>query len=197
MFSPVKTITTAALVLALGLSAAVLVAQPFDRLGGSVAAAEQVADPAAPVMVEVTTSGGPIISCYEGPAIEVDGPVAWEWGTTCEVQHKWSDPRLKGTETYVDNSVNYNDDSELSIGHFVHNIVTDDGAWRMRPQFRFESAGMDSPVGPGSFSGTWVLDGEGAYEGLIAVLAKDEDGGLSGFIISHDLPPAPEGASTK
>ena len=195
MLSPVKTITTAAL--GLGLGAAFLVAQPFDRLGGGVAGAEQGVDPAAPVMVEVTTLGDPIVSCYEDPAIEVDGPITWEWGTTCEVQQKWSDPRLKGTETYVENLVEYNDDSELWVAHYVHNIVTDHGAWRMRPQFRFESAGMDSPVGPGSFSGTWILDGEGAYEGLIAVLAKDEHGGLSGFIISHDLPPAPEGASPK
>ena len=64
----------------------------------------------------------------------------------------------------------------------------------MRPQFRIGS--MD---GPENFTGTWVLDGEGAYEGLTAVLAKPEldSDPLHGYIISGDLPPAPEGASTK
>jgi hypothetical protein len=184
MLSPVKAITTAALVFAL--SAAFLVAQPSDRLGGGVAGAEQAAEPAPPVEVTAETTG---ITCTSGSP-ERDGSVQRVYGMTCEVHNEWSDPRLQGTETYVDNSVRYMDDSGLSIAHYVHNIVTDDGAWRMRPQFSFESAG------PGDFSGTWVLDGEGAYEGLIAVLAKDEDE-LHGYIISHELPPAPEDASTK
>ena len=86
------------------------------------------------------------------------------------------------------------DDSGLSVAHYVHDIVTDDGAWRMRPQFR-----IDSADGPENFSGTWVLDGEGAYEGLSVVLAKDELNSvpLIGYIIPTGLvPPAPERAST-
>jgi hypothetical protein len=159
-------------------------------LGGAVVAQDEPADPMAPVevtgkFVDLTCGGS--AGTRSGPRVE--GRQA-----TCEVDNEWSDPRLEGTETYISNEVEYTDDSGLSIGHFVHNIVNDDGAWRMRPQFRFSSNG------PEDFSGTWVLDGEGAYEGLVAVLDKgDEDTGelLHGFIIEGDLPLAPEEGSTK
>ena len=189
MFSPVKAITAGALIFAL--SAAFLVAQPFDQQGG-VPGAEQGADPAAPVEVTATFRG--IGNCADG-SIEMDGYFKREYGFTCTVDNEWSDPRLQGTETYVANGVAYLDESELYVGHYVHDIVTDDGAWRMRPQFR-----IDSADGTLNFSGTWVLDGEGAYEGLSVVLAKEGDDSvpLTGYIISTDLvPPAPEGASTK
>jgi hypothetical protein len=189
MLNSVKTITAAALVL--GLSAAFLVAQPSDRLGGGVPGAEQEAEPAPPVFVT-----GKVVGYGEcgGSAGNRTGSRVEDHGMTCEVKMEWNDPRLDGTNTYVDIGVEYTDSSGLEIGHYVHNIVTDDGAWRMRPQFR-----IDSADGPENFTGTWVLDGEGAYEGLIAVLAKSELDSvpLTGYIISGDLPPAPEGASTK
>jgi hypothetical protein len=187
MFSPVKAIIGGALIFAL--SAAFLVAQPFDQQGG-VPGAEQGADPAAPVEVTATHRS---IACEGYDSSDVEGRVVRVYGNTCTVDNEWSDPRLQGTERYIDNYVDHAD-SGLTIGHYVHNIVTDDGAWRMRPQFRFESPGLEN------FSGTWVLDGEGAYEGLSVVLAKEGDDSvpLTGYIISTDLvPPAPEGASTK
>jgi len=188
MFSPAKTIIAGALVF--GLSAAFLVAQPFDRLGGGVPGAEEGADPAAPVEVTATFRD---IECEGYDSSDVVGRVVRIYGDTCTVDNEWSDPRLEGTETYIDNHVVFAD-SRLTIGHYVHNIVTDDGAWRMRPQFRIESSGLKN------FSGTWVLDGEGAYEGLSVVLAKDELDSvpLTGYIISTDLlPPPPEEGSTK
>jgi hypothetical protein len=186
MFSPVKAITAGALIFALG--GLLLVAQPFDRLGGGVPGAEQGAAPAAPVEVTATHRD---IGCEGYDSSEVEGRVVRVYGNTCTVDNEWSDPRLQGTETYIDNYVDHAD-SGLTIGHYVHNIVTADGAWRMRPQFRFESPGLEN------FSGTWVLDGEGAYEGLSAVLAMGEEGDLHGFIIESDLlPPPPEEGSTK
>ena len=134
-----------------GLLAAGLLAA---MLPGAAAATSdsQGADPAAPEMVEVTTLGAPIIWCDDdSETSETVGPIERTYGSTCQIQHKWSDSRLKGTETYVANGVFYDDSSELSIGHYVHSIVTEYGAWRMRPQFRFES----SLGGPGDFSGTW------------------------------------------
>lgn len=188
MFSPVKAIIGGALVFAL--SAAFLVAQPIDRLGGGVPGAEQGVAPAAPVEVTATFRD---IECEGYDSSEVVGRVVRIYGDTCTVNNEWSDPRLEGTETYRDNHVDFAD-SGLTIGHYVHNIVTDDGAWRMRPQFSIDSPGLDN------FSGTWVLDGEGAYEGLSVVLAKDQLDSvpLTGYIISTALvPPPPEEGSTK
>jgi hypothetical protein len=116
---------------------------------------------------------------------------------TCTVYNEWSDPRLEGIETYVHNAVTYADDGQpadddelFTIGHFVHDIVTADGAWRMRPLYR-----LDIPGEREDFPGTWVLDGEGAYQGIVAVLNKEGED-LHGFIVSSDLlPPPPEGTS--
>ena len=160
-------------------------------LGGAVVAQDVPADPMAPV--EVT--GKFVDLTCGGSAGTRSGPRVEGGQTTCEVDNEWSDPRLEGTETYTSNEFRYLGGSGLTIGHYVHDIVNDDGAWRMRPQFRFESFGQ----GPENFSGTWVLDGEGAYEGLIAVLAKgsDDSDPVRGFIIEGDLPSAPEEGSTE
>ena len=190
MFSPAKAITVGALVFALG--GMLLIAQPFDQQG-VVPGAEQGADPAAPVKVTATHRR---IECGSPDSSEVDGRVVRVYGYTCTVDNEWSDPRLQGTETYHDNWVDYADFSGLTINRYVHNIVTGDGAWRMCPQFRIAS---DS-TGLENFSGTWILDGEGAYEGLSVVLAKDELNSvpLIGYIMSTDLlPPPPEEGSTK
>ena len=186
MLSPVKAITAGAL--ALALSAAFLVAQPVDR-SDVAPGAEQDAKLAAPFEVTATFTD---MYCYDVPAV-VDGPLSREDGLTCTVYNEWNDPRLQGTETYGHNAVEYlSDDGEFSIAHYTHDIVTDVGAWRMRPQFRFASS--DGLVdGPGNFGGTWILDGEGAYEGLSAVLYKGDPNILEGFIVPTELlPPAPE-----
>lgn len=167
-----------------------MLAQPPDR-PGVIPSAEQGAEPMAPEFVQ--TIGNPAVVCDEDSELADEGEFVSRWyGATCRVYSMWSDPRLKGTETYKVNGAQYMDDSEFYVGHFTHDIVTDVGAWRMRPLFRFDSADGLEGDGPGSFSGTWVLDGDGAYEGLSVVLAKD-DKNLSGFIVSTDmLPSAPE-----
>jgi hypothetical protein len=193
MFSPVKAITVGALVFAIG--GVLLIAQPFDQQG-SIPGVEQGAEPPAPV--EVT---GELIDA----TCDEDGHI-------CEVDIEWSDPRLEGTETYLTNSggIDLSDDNGVGFDHRTHIIVTDDGAWRMRPQMRMDAwdyAGAEGwPDGDGS---PWwgVLDGEGAYEDLSAVLIypsliPSPNFGppqvINGFIVPSDmLPPAPEGASTK
>jgi hypothetical protein len=190
VLDPVKAITAAALVIAVG--AAFLVAQPFGRSGGDAPTAAQDVGVMLPTEVTGTYQGH---SCQYGDG-EIDGQVRTSV-RICTVRNEWSDPRLQGTETYRDSGASYLGDEGVYIGHFVHDIETDEGAWRMRPQFRFESVGED---GPANYSGTWILDGEGAYEGLSAVLHKPVEvtGPLRGFIVSTALlPPAPDAASTE
>ena len=79
MFSPVKAIIGGALVFAL--SAAFLVAQPFDRIGDGVPGAEQGADPAAPV--EVTARHVEILGCEGYDSSDVIGRVVRIYGYTC------------------------------------------------------------------------------------------------------------------
>ena len=55
---------------------------------------------------------------------------------------------------------------------------------------------VEFPDAPATAAEVWILDGEGAYEGLTAVLLV-EDYVPHGFIIEGDLPPTPENASTK
>jgi hypothetical protein len=185
MFSPVKAIAAGALVFALG--GMFLIAQPFDQ-GGSFPGAKQA--PEAPIAVEVTKALG-LGECEEPT----------ETSFVCEVLHEWSDPRLQGTSLALENnkSIELPDGDELAIFNNIYNIETADGAWRMRPQLRFEFEGSpELEEGPR----WWVLDGDGDYEGMSLLLIRDRrEGGdepLRGFIVSTDLlPPAPEGASTK
>jgi hypothetical protein len=189
MLSPVKAITAGAL--ALALSAAFLVAQPTDR--DSAPGAEPAAEP--PVRVEVTEALG-LSGCEEPP----DGRPA---DFVCEVLHEWSDPQLQGTSLTLENSssieVSDADGGVLEVFNDIYNIETEDGVWRMRPQLRFEFEGSpEIQEGPW----WWVLDGDGAYEGMSLLLIRDrrDDGNepLHGFVVPTDqLPPAPEGASTK
>jgi hypothetical protein len=188
MLSPVKAVTVGALVFALG--GVLFIAQPFDQ-GGSVPGAEQTTYPAP---VYVTGTHVRLRECEDLPGEEY-GPTLL-LRTTCTDQHTWNDPRLQGTETFWNYCIDYPDDpSELTLCQRVINIVTDEGAWRMRPFFTINAGSPDGEVGDSS--SIWVLDGEDAYEGLSVVLAKGEEG-RSGFIVSSDLlPPAPEEGSTK
>ena len=71
--------------------------------------------------------------------------------------------------------------------------MTDEGAWRMRPQIRFEFPGVPDIS---DFPQWWVLDGEGTHEGLSLLLFASPGEPLIGYIVSSDLlPPAPEPTS--
>ena len=193
MFSPVKAIAAGAIVFALG--GLFLVAQPFGQQG-TVPSAEQGAEPVPPVEVTGTLTWSED-ACTEAP--EQVGSVEWNIGATCEVDIEWSDPRLQGTSVSLHNGMSYSlgDDIQLDIDSNALDIVTDDGAWRMRPHVRFHFPDMSNP---GSSSPEWyVLDGEGEYEALSVVLVGNLDGtDLRGFIIESDLlPSAPAPASTE
>ena len=192
MSSPAKAITAGALVFALG--GLFLIAQPLDQQG-SIPGAEQAVDPMAPMEVTGKLAWSED-RCTEAP--EQVGPVEWNTGATCEVDIEWSDPRLQGTSVQMHNGMSYSfgDDIELDIDNNALDIVTDHGAWRMRPHVRFHFGDWSSP---GRSPEWYVLDVEGEHAGLSAVLVAENSGtDLRGFIISTDLiPPAPEGAWTE
>ncbi|MGD8485986.1 MAG: hypothetical protein PVG27_12955 [Chloroflexota bacterium] len=190
MLSPVKAITAGTLVLAI--SAAFLVAQPFDQQG-SAPGAEQAAEPLAPVYV----TGETLDRRCEGETDPVvEGPVERSYGTGCEILKDWSDPRLAGIDWRNNNGTLYDlaDGDRLGIYYDVHVITTDEGAWRSRPQIAFDFPGVPDIS---DFPRWWVLDGEGAHEGLSLLLFSAPNEILSGYIVSTDLlPPAPEVSST-
>jgi hypothetical protein len=87
----------------------------------------------------------------------IDEPVPYT-RITCEIFKEWSDPRLDGVDVTMRND---SDLDELQVFHSSHVIETDHGAWRMRPQIRFEFEGSpEVQEGPS----WWVLDGDGTYE---------------------------------
>jgi hypothetical protein len=185
MFSPAKAITAGALIFAIG--GVLLIAQPFERpLGAPGAATDE--SPAAPVAVTATSYAG---GCPGAETTETVGIIERTTGGYCNPTWDWSDDRLDGKVTWASNSDVYADGSGLSIGMLALSFENEDGAWRMRPL-----PVIEFPDASPTAADAWILDGEGAYEGLTAVLLVDYYV-PHGFIIDGDLPPAPENASTK
>ena len=162
--------------------------------GAVVAAASLLPSPeqvpaALPVEVTGTGAQGP---CSDTATTETVGGVQRVRGGTCNPTGIWSDERLNGTVTWASNEDTYLDQSGLGLYMWAISIENADGAWRMRPM-----PGMGPLVGT---EGTVVaiLDGEGAYAGLTAILeGVGGTGTPHGFIIEGEFPPAPENASTK
>ena len=101
-----------------------------------------------------------------------------------------SDPRLQGTARWQSSQVE-DVDQELSISYSGISIETDDGLWRQLPQIGIEAASLDWPELRGD---TWVLVGEGGYDGLVAVASTtstDRGVDLAGYILDIELPPLP------
>ena len=131
---------------------------------------------------------------------------------------EWSDPRLEGrvrriAEASVVTGPGLGDlasacaeDSDcdepfLNAQIRVLSIENDEGAWRERPRFLLSFPGSAYAM---PFPAAWemVLDGEGAYDGLVAVLqaTDSETGGQTyhGFIIDVELlPPTPANAAAE
>jgi hypothetical protein len=189
MLSPVKAITAGAIIFALG--GAFLVAQPFQQQS-SVPAAE--VEPAEAVEFTVYFPWGPVLE----DATEVERPDGSTEGVgflARSVAARPSDPRFDGDLLYGCSYIDYaaNSPDQSSVGNCVYRIENDEGAWLMRPNMSLEFPG-DPGFGPyGVF--TAVFDGEGAYEGLTAVVEITEvawqGNTLHGLIINTDLPQDP------
>jgi hypothetical protein len=209
MSSPVKAVGQGALAFALGgvLLAATSSGPPGDSAPGS-AGDDMLAAP------PVEVSGELVRTCGAGPQGDpvsreyVDGiEHAREW-MCAGLTYRWSDPRLDGRIVDTGNSDMYVDEpdacdpwKEGCHAILVHTrtitIENADGAGRMRAPLVFIST--DYPAdrdAPGwltvPFGATWVLDGEGAYGGLVAVIRIDVTGTAHGAIIDGDVPPPPQ-----
>jgi hypothetical protein len=187
MLSPAKSITAGAIVFAIG--GVMLIAQPFQQQGSVPGAATDVEPP---VPVEVTGTSA-LVGCPDAGTTEDLGTFERTIGGTCLTKWTMSDERLSGTGTMVANEDNYTDGSGIGFGVHALTIENDRGSWRMRPNYWF-----GGPDTPDAFAlQVWVLDGEGAYEGLTAALFVEDLGNPHGFIFENELPPPPENASTK
>ena len=177
MLSPVKAIAAGAIVFALG--GAFLITQPF----GLQSSAPGAVEPAAPVAVSGTGSPGP---CPSVGTVEKGHVYDSTRDGYCNPSWVMSDERLTGTVTWATNEDRYLDDSGLLVRVLGVSVVNDEGSWRMQPEVQFGRRAVIEGL-PSQF----VLVGDGAYDGLYAVLAWDGSLKLSGFILSGGLPPEP------
>lgn len=157
------------------------------------AAGAQSPAPQDPGVVEVTgtSQGGP---CPGAGTVQVVDGVQEHRGTWCSPSWVWSDPRLNGTATWASNEDRY--PTGLVIGTWAISFENDEGAWRMRPQHYVEDFVR---IGQPALNGfQLVFDGEGAYDGLVAVVVADnrtEPWQLHGFITDKGVPVQPDNAS--
>lgn len=117
---------------------------------------------------------------YGPPRIGVDGQ---------EVENQWTqtfvtfdDARLDGEVTLTANSDQLDDDG---LYRYSFRIETDEGAWQGEPVagFTFDDGGFATAV--------HLLEGEGAYEGLVAVAEVGLAGGhfsLRGRVVDGPFP---------
>ena len=194
MFSPVKTITAGALILAMG--GVLLIAQPFGQQGDIAPGVGTDAAPAAPVEFTGRFLVGQ--GCASGGEItELPGDIKRVVGAPCRpASLETTDPRLNGEVTMV---MNYDfhraavDGSTpaATLRHQLITIETADGVWRSRPILLFAAAN-------GRPSGTTsVFVGESGYQGLTAfaemMIEEGRDGrDIRGFIIDGEIPAEPE-----
>ena len=134
----------------------------------------------------------------EGEAAYVTGTVTISGGEGDErsLSLDASDSRLSG-----DGSINMaglpmqSDDEFVVLVDMSLRVTNDEGAWTgggllYALPANADAVGVDEP--------TWILTGEGAYDGLTAVLRADlgPDGSFAGVIVGAEppaAPPVPEG----
>jgi hypothetical protein len=190
MFS---TLTSAA-----GIGTAALLATTF-LLAGQSSGERGVAPgaPADPTLVAAYVHGGPTTfgSCCGDEVETFDEEGNRLTLRNMEVTGEWSfdDPRLSGTVRTVQHTDEFpqaDADGRIEIWWGDVRIENDDGAWSGTVTSTYDP---DQPVEAGS--GVYELTGEGAYEGLSALLFESSLPGLEpspyvfGAIFPGDLPP--------
>jgi len=194
MLSPVKAITTGAIVFAIG--GAFLIAQPFDQQQGSVPGAE-----AEEVAATWVTGNVQYASGCSGPDSEMDGEVRHDWNYECSPQ-TWtaSDPRFSGEVSRRWNEdVHKTDNGFIAVNTTVDFLRNDEGAWVCTSSNLYEGFGLFPTPLTGK---TATCVGQGGYEGLSAILVEDGDEAEAGFpfvglVFSGDFPPLPEAPATE
>jgi hypothetical protein len=155
-------------------------------------AAEEAADDAVATAAVEVTGTSVLVGCPDPGMTEASGVFERTIGGTCRTDWTFSDERLSGLGTMVANEDDYIDQSGISLGTFALSIENGEGAWRMRPRHWLEF-----PDAPQVAAEVWVLDGEGAYDGLTAVLLVEDLDNPHGFIFESEMLPPPENGSTK
>lgn len=193
MLSPVKTITGAALVVAIG--GVMLIAQPFQQRSSVPGAATD--DPAmAPSFFSGSIGPGRwTIFGEESSEVRADGVVVAEGPAYGEIEFDTNDPRITGTATIISTEIDHRQGATTlaPTGHIgavrttLIRIVNDEGSW--------EGQYMDLQIDDLDFEimAGW-LTGTDAYEGLSAYFVWDfPDNALHGHITAEGPPPVPEG----
>ena len=184
MFSATKLVATAA---AVALSGALLLAGPFTPQERSAPAAPDAFEPGVITPVQGTmyvtaqTRGGDS-ETYAGGRVSLD-----EWWTT---RYEVDDPRLSG---YATSRHNRNTGATTTYAGGTRMITAridnDGGSW--------VGTGRAYSGPESSIHYQMLLEGQGGYEGLHAIIALDTESTaapfeVTGAIISGDLPELPE-----
>jgi hypothetical protein len=104
-----------------------------------------------------------------------------------------SDPRLEGIWYHTEDNDTYSGPGTdgLIIGTWTRRIENDEGAWQGTTHLTIDFPDGDAV---GGARGPYVMIGEGAYEGLTALLTQGEEEGCPnerGYIFEGSIP-APE-----
>jgi hypothetical protein len=167
----------------------------LGAMGGAVmaqdepAAMEEFGRPAEEAPVTAThVTGTPIDHASDDSAVE-------NWTDERGVEHyhgfrasstdEWSDPRLPSETAMVENyDIYQTDDGSQVVGLSAVRLDGPGGSWTGTATSLYSL-----PDGTGT--GLMVLTGEGAYEGLFAVLEGDPTG-WDGYICEGEMPPMPD-----
>jgi len=170
MFSPAKAITAVALVF--GIGGVLLIAQPFDQPGGTIpgAANDVVPQPPAEFSGQVVC-GPPVLPDGGGSETTVDigdeGLVLTRYrGGTWHQHIDVTDPRLEGDIYQRWESDGYavpDGETGPTVAAMTWRIENDEGAW--------QGGQMELVLSDGTqLQSLTTLTGEGAYEGLTALM---------------------------
>ena len=188
MLSPVKAITAAALVFALG--GMFLIAQPFGQQSGPPGAASdldpiEVAAWVTGTVTEVRSDDtdhlGDVRVLQEGKSANDGVHLTSHWAA--------SDPRLTGSGTYDSNWHSYLF-QDMKVEASRYTVQNDEGQW----------VGTGTTVASSSDivdTHTIILRGEGGYEGLTTYVVMDNGPSPASFyaaIFPGDMPAAPDTA---
>jgi hypothetical protein len=154
-------------------------------LGGSGSAVMAQEEGESPLVTHVT--GTIIDTFYDDSMAEITyapGDVNHVTGATYVETNEWSDPRLPAEKKLILDFTTYPDgDGRLMVARTSIRLDGPNGAW--------VGTGVGLAYPDGTSEGQDVLVGEGAYEGLIAVLYCGTDMGCTGSIIEGDMPTQP------
>jgi hypothetical protein len=172
----------------------------FAASAGSIAAHDEEPPEQAPVEFTVCINLGPevhrgteeqvVVSLPDGE-LTIDQFRDWTWRQSLTDA---SDPRLDGTIYHASNADVYtlpgNEAEGPEFAMFTKRIENDEGAWEGSAVL------LSSPDGT-TYVGPTVMTGEGAYEGLTAIIANDPDtwaessSCVTGYIIEGSIPAPP------